>query len=87
MLSLKFSTYIYGVIPAKTNIVFALSLVCFLMILSKALVYMFFNLLLILQLLYVYNSFFKSSMFGNALRNSSGISSKVLYVATPIGLL
>ena len=34
-----------------------------------------------------YNSFFKSSMSGRALRSRSGISLEARYVATPIGLL
>ena len=33
-----------------------------------------------------YNNFFKSSTFGSAFFNFSGISSEVLYVATPKGL-
>jgi len=36
---------------------------------------------------YGHNSFFSSSMSGRVLRNSSGMSVVVLYVATPIGLL
>ena len=41
----------YGEMPAKTKIVLALVLICFLIMLSKALVYMLFNLFLIMQLL------------------------------------